>query len=218
MKKNSRLKFNIFIFFWIPDRLQNLAFKYKTPLLGGLFIFQINNLCLATPKNLFQSQPMTIQGFKSNESTQNQHITITASMAEISLTLKHQRLYNPIIDIKLKVESSNSEYSIKASSKQALFRGNDLIFIDSTEIIITKASKKSQKVRLYSEKDPIIFENENQILRGSRITYDNSQNKYVGRSFKLDLFSNQITWLSELKQINSSKIFKLPYQMKLFNL
>ena len=161
---------------------------------------------------------MTIQGFKSNESTQNQHITITASMAEISLTLKHQRLYNPIIDIKLKVESSNSEYSIKASSKQALFRGNDLIFIDSTEIIITKASKKSQKVRLYSEKDPIIFENENQILRGSRITYDNSQNKYVGRSFKLDLFSNQITWLSELKQINSSKIFKLPYQMKLFNL
>lgn len=152
---------------------------------------------------------VTITGFSSFSDIKGSKISIKAQLAELSSSLKSQRLYESIIEVNGKNET------IEVKSHEALFKKSEIILVSSVVITIHSKTKKDGTLILSSEKDPIIFDIDlNQISGASASLIVNNKN-YLGRGFKLNLNNYEIRWISSFKELKSQKEFKVPYTLKL---
>lgn len=151
-----------------------------------------------------------IEAYKSTTEFQQQKIELQASSAEVTQTLKSQKLLNPSVVI------TSLELKISATANQALFREAELILMGNVKIKIIELNNLKKTFELWASKDLISIDLSSQILRGSDVDVMIGGQLYTGHGLRVDLNQKTILWISDVKKKKSGIKLVTPLKMKLF--
>lgn len=160
---------------------------------------------------------ITIEGYRSQSTTEAQRLTIEAENAEFSKSLQQQRLYN------LHLKSEGPAFHLDIAAHQGLFRGSEIVLSGAVSITHLKilpspktVNKNLLRFSLSAKEDLVSIDFKNRIILGNTAELVTPSGQFEGQGFRIDLTREQVTWVGSVKKMGSLQKYRSPITLPLY--